>query len=75
MNSFFLQEPERNSPGFLDLESKKKGTQKGIHNLATMGAAHCASLDDWEQAQCGAYRGVSISACSFQARLASLDVL
>ncbi len=40
-----------------------------------MGAAHCASPDDQEQAQRGAYRRVSISACSFQARLASLDVL
>jgi hypothetical protein len=32
-NSFFLQELGSNSPGFLELESQKKGTQKGMHNL------------------------------------------
>jgi hypothetical protein len=32
-NSFFLQELGCNSPGFLELESQKKGTQKGMHNL------------------------------------------
>jgi hypothetical protein len=31
---FILQELGSNSPGFLELESQKKGTQKGMHNLA-----------------------------------------
>jgi hypothetical protein len=30
----FLQDLGSNSPGFLELESQKKGTQKGMHNLA-----------------------------------------
>jgi hypothetical protein len=30
---FFLQELESSSPGFLELESQKKGMQKGMHNL------------------------------------------
>jgi hypothetical protein len=30
----FLQELGSNSPGFLELESQKKGTQKGMRNLA-----------------------------------------
>jgi hypothetical protein len=29
----FLQELGSNSPGFLELESQKKGMQKGMHNL------------------------------------------
>jgi hypothetical protein len=33
-NSYFLQKLGSNSPGFLELESQKKGTQKGMHNLA-----------------------------------------
>jgi hypothetical protein len=32
-NSFFLQELGSNSPGFQELESQKKGSQKGMHNL------------------------------------------
>jgi hypothetical protein len=32
--SLFLQELGSNSPGFLELESQKTGTQKGMHNLA-----------------------------------------
>jgi hypothetical protein len=31
--SFFLQELGNNSPGFLELESQKIGTQKGMRNL------------------------------------------
>jgi hypothetical protein len=31
---FFLQELGSNSPGFLELKSQKKGTQKRMHNLA-----------------------------------------
>jgi hypothetical protein len=33
-NPFFLQELGSSSPGFLELESQKIGTQKGMHNLA-----------------------------------------
>jgi hypothetical protein len=50
-NSFFLQELGSNSPGFLELESQKKGTQNGLHNLGAkvdcMFPAHkaCAAQD------------------------------
>jgi hypothetical protein len=32
-NPFFLQELGSNSPEVLELESQKKGMQKGMHNL------------------------------------------
>ncbi len=43
-NSFFLQELGSNSPGFLELETKKKGMQKGMHNLGSSLSVSMSSL-------------------------------
>jgi hypothetical protein len=33
---FFAGSWKSNSPGFLEMEIKKKGTQKGMHNLVSI---------------------------------------
>jgi hypothetical protein len=44
-NSIFLQELGSNSPGFLELESQKKGTQKGMHSLVYDGSVCIIAID------------------------------